>query len=365
MVSQDPERRARTPVVHRQRRPAPVGRRAGHTSLVHPQLRALADTRLGVFTSQEALAVGYRVEDVRAELGSRRWVRLRKGVYIAADDVATADPRHRHLVDCLAVLLCLGSGPVLSHASAARLHGLIVPRSEPLEVRVTAVDQWRRGRGYRVARAALPEDDVLPWLAFRTTSVARTMVDCAREWSLTDSVIAFDAALHALTVDRGELHRAVLAGTHRVGIADAARALGLADGRAESPLETRGRLALLAAGLPRPELQVEIHDDDGFIGRVDAWYADAAVAVEFDGRVKYLDPRDGAASGEVLWKEKRREDRMRDTGVRFVRVGNDDLGPEWTRKASRIRSLLSAPYVGERRFRTVLSAEPGRESDVA
>jgi hypothetical protein len=239
-----------------------------------------------------------------------------------------------------------------------------VPRAEPQDVRVTAVDQWRRGRGYRVARAALPDDDVRPWLAFGTTSVARTLVDCAREWSLTDSVIAIDAAMQARKVGRAEVHRAVLSGTHRVGIAGAARALALADGRAESPLETRGRLALLWAGLPRPELQVEIHDGAGRIGRVDAWYEDAAVAVEFDGRVKYLDPRD-VSPGEALWKEKRREDRMRDVGVRVVRIVNEDIGAARAQKASRVRSLLASPYVGERRFRTVLTAEPEGTSDAA
>ncbi|WP_198598152.1 hypothetical protein [Blastococcus atacamensis] len=331
---------------------------------MHPQLRALADTRLGVFTSQEALAVGYSVDDVRVELRTRRWTRLRKGVYVSADELR-GDPRLRHMVDCVAVLLSLGPGPVLSHSSAARLHGLIVPRSEPQEVRVTAVDQWRRGRGYRVARAMLAEDDVVPWLQYGATSVARTLVDCAREWALTDSVIAFDAALQGLKIDRAELHRAVLAGRHRVGISGAARALSLSDGRAESPLETRGRLALLSAGLPRPELQVEIHDDAGFVGRVDAWYAEAAVALEFDGRVKYLDPRDGESPGDVLWREKRREDRIRDTGVRVVRVFNEDLGGAWPLKAARIGALLAAPYVGERRFRTVARAEPGSPADAA
>jgi predicted transcriptional regulator of viral defense system len=332
---------------------------------VHPQLRTIAHARLGVFTSKEALAVGYRVEDIRTELSTGRWVRLRKGIYISAADVTTTDARQRHLLDCLAVLLSLDAGPVLSHASAARLHALIIPRNQPHDVRVTATDQWRRGRGYRVARAALPDDDVRPWFAFRTTTVARTLVDCAREWSLTDSVIAIDAAMQELKVDRAEMHSAVLTGSHRVGIAGAARALELSDGRAESPLETRGRLALLSAGLPRPELQVDIHDHAGFIGRVDAWYDGAAIALEFDGRVKYSEPRDGSSSGDVLWKEKRREDRMRDAGVRFVRIVQEDLGAPWRQKAARIRSLLDAPYVGERRFRIVPRTEPVRGSDVA
>ncbi|WP_116449852.1 hypothetical protein [Blastococcus litoris] len=332
---------------------------------MHPELRAAADTRLGVFTSKEAVDVGYRVEDIRAELRSRRWLRLRKGVYATAKDVAGADERQRHLLDCIAVLTSLDAGPVLSHASAARLHELVVPRAEAPEVRVTTTDQWRRGRGYRVARAALPADDVVPWLGYRTTTVARTLVDCAREWSLVDSVIAFDAAIQERKVDRAELQRAVLAGRHRVGIAGAARALNLSDGRAESGLESRGRLAMIFAGLPRPQLQVEIYDDEGFIGRADGWYQDAAVAIEFDGQVKYTDPRYGALPGEVLWNEKRREDRMRDTGIRVVRVVNEDFGATWPRKVARIRSLLATPWVGSRRFRAVPTDERTRTSDAA
>jgi predicted transcriptional regulator of viral defense system len=331
---------------------------------VHPQLSAIAADRLGVFTSQEALRVGYSVEDIRAELRTRRWSRLRKGVYISTDRLVSADIRERHLMDCVAVLLSLGAGPVLSHASAARLHGLIVPRRLSSEVRVTAVDQWRRGRGYRVAQAAMTADETEPWLQFSAMSIPRTLVDCAREWSLTDGVVAIDAALHERKATRAELLRAVLSGTHRVGIAQAARALELSDGRAESPLETRGRLALLASGLPRPALQVEIHDDAGRIGRVDAWYEDAAVAIEFDGQVKYTDPR-YSSPGKVLWEEKRREDRMRAVGVRVVRVVNEDLGSPWPRTAARIGDLLASPYVGRRQFRAVPTDEPGGTSHAA
>jgi predicted transcriptional regulator of viral defense system len=332
---------------------------------VHPLLSAVAANRLGVFTSQEALRLGYRVEDIRAELRTRRWRRLRKGVYIGTDRLVSADSRERHLIDCVAVLLSLGPGPVLSHASAARLHGLILPRGHSSEVRVTAVDQWRRGRGYRVAQAAMTADETEPWLEFGAMSVPRTVVDCAREWSLTDGVVAMDAALQEQKVTRAQLVRAVLGGTHRVGIAQAARALHLSDGRAESPLETRGRLAMLAAGLPRPELQVDISDAAGFIGRVDAWYEDAAVAVEFDGQVKYTDPQRDSSPGKVLWKEKRREDRMRAVGVRVVRVANEDLGAPWPQVAARIGGLLAAPYIAPRSFRAVRTDEPGGASDAA
>jgi hypothetical protein len=215
-----------------------------------------------------------------------------------------------------------------------------------------------------VAQASISIDETEPWLLFGATSVARTLVDCAREWSLTDGVVAIDAAIHARKTTRGEMLRAVLAGTHRPGLAQAARAVNLSDGRAESPLETRGRLAMRASGLPRPELQVEIHGPGGFIGRVDAWYADAALAIEFDGQVKYTDPRHASSPGKVLWDEKRREDAMRALGVRFVRVVNEDLGAPWPGTAARIGGLLAAPYVGVRRFRAIPTDEPGA-SDAA
>jgi hypothetical protein len=185
------------------------------------------------------------------------------------------------------------------------------------------------------------------------------LVDCAREWPLTDAVIAMDAALFARSLSRHDLVDAVHAARHRVGVGSAARALDLADGRAESPLETRGRLALLAGGLPAPELQVELHDDRGFAARVDAWYDDAAVAIEFDGRIKYTEPRGGRSPAQVLWDEKRREDRVRALDVRFVRIADADMGVRWPAVLARLASLLAAPMTGPRRFRVVRRPEPG------
>jgi predicted transcriptional regulator of viral defense system len=328
-------------------------------------LQSVAALRLGVFTSQEALTAGYSVDDIKAALRSGRWLRLRKGVYTTRDRLAAADDRERHLLDCVAVLLCLEPGPVLSHSSGARLHGLSVPRGETPDVRVTSVDQWRRGRGYRVARAALPPGDVVPWSTFRTTTVARTLVDCGREWSQLHAVVAMDAALNDGLVRRAELQEAVHSARHRTGASAAARALGLSDGRAESPLETEGRLALLAAGLPAPELQVELHDARGFVARVDAWYDDAALALEFDGRVKYQDPRDDRSPGDVLWEEKRREDRARALDVRFVRIAKVDLGGRWPGVAAGITRLLATPFAGPRRFTVVRRPEPGVDADAA
>ncbi|MGY1699582.1 hypothetical protein [Geodermatophilus sp. SYSU D00766] len=332
---------------------------------MHPDLERIASARLGVFTAQEALRAGYRPDEIRTELSRGRWCWLRRGVYIRAADleVATRDAR-RHVVDCTAVLVSLRPGPVVSHASAARVHRLVVPRGVADVVRLTDVAQWRRGRGYVVRRASLPPGDVGDLASFGVTTPARTLVDCAREWDLVDSVVALDAALRDGLVTRHEVRAAVLRATHWVGIGNAARALGLADGRAESPLETRGRLALLGVGLPTPELQVELHGPRGLVARVDAWYEDAAVAIEFDGRVKYVDPIDGRHPGEVLWREKRREDAIRELGVRVVRLAQDDVVPSRrVELARRIAPLLAAAPAGPRRFSVVRRPE-GSAADV-
>ena len=254
-------------------------------------------------------------------------------------DAAARGPEARHRLDCAAVLSCLGGRPALSHASAARLSGLLVPGSIGSDV-VSLTDevQWRTGRGYTVMRAKLPSDDVLVEEPFRLTGPARTLVDCAREWSLEDAVVAMDAALFGELLTDAELRAAVLRQTHWNGIGGAARAAGLANGRAESPLETLGRLRIIGSGLPLPELQMDLHGPRGFLGRVDAWYGDAAVAVEFDGRVKYDDPYRGRTAADVLWDEKLREDEIRDCGVRMVRVVPATLRGDWP---SRLRELLA------------------------
>ena len=128
------------------------------------------------------------------------------------------------------------------------------------------------------------------------------------------------------------------------------RAVALADGRAESPLETRGRLRIVGAGLPRPELQVEIRTGGRLVGVVDAWFDEAAVAVEFDGRVKYTDPWRGRSPERVLWDEKRREDELRALDIRVVRIADADLGARWPRVEARLRRLLARPGPAGRRF---------------
>jgi len=205
-----------------------------------------------------------------------------------------------------------------------------------------------------MSRAALEPGDVWRAGPVRVTSAPRTLVDCAREWELEDAVVAMDSALLAGRASVEELHIAAAKAQGWPGASRAARAAGFADGRAESPLETRGRLRILGAGLPAPELQVEIRTGTRRVGVVDAWFAEAAVAVEFDGRIKYTDPWRGRSPERVLWEEKRREDELRALDIRVVRIVDEDLGARWPAVERRLRTLLATAGPADRRFTAVV-----------
>jgi hypothetical protein len=129
----------------------------------------------------------------------------------------------------------------------------------------------------------------------------------------------------------------------RAGVERARRAVRLADQRSESPGESWSAVVIDDLDLPAPERQHEIRARDGMVGRSDFWWADARVVGEFDGRVKYgrANPA-GRAPEDVLWAEKRREDRIRATAVTVVRWTSAELS-----NPSRLMRML-APALGAR-----------------
>ena len=319
---------------------------------MHPLLRARADQGLGLFTASDALRAGYERPEIRSLLRSGRWVRLRRGIYTTAGDLAGHEQAgRRHQLECLAVLMTLDRPTAaLSHRTAARLWGLPASRRPGAVVRLINPDHNRQGKGFTVTRAPLDPGDVSVRGPFRLTTPSRTLVDVAREEPLEGAVVAMDAAVLAGRVTPEQLRVAAARARRWRGGPRAERAVSLADGRAESPLETRGRLRMVGAGLPTPELQVEIRAGGRLVGVVDAWFEEAAVAVEFDGRIKYTDPWRDRTPEQVLWEEKRREDELRALDIAVVRIADVDLGPAWPRTEDILRRLLARPAPVGRRF---------------
>ncbi|WP_411969450.1 type IV toxin-antitoxin system AbiEi family antitoxin domain-containing protein [Geodermatophilus sp. YIM 151500] len=251
-------------------------RRAADTlATVHPLLRAAAERQAGLFTSADARRAGHGHDEIRALCSAGTWVRLRRGVFTTAELAATPAGRS-HATACLAVQLSLDRPTaVISHGSAARLHGWPVWTGLDRTVRLTDPAQWRSRPGYRMACAPLPPEHVWERGPYRLTSAARTLVDCAREWPLEDAVVAMDAALLAGATTSAGLRQVATSQQSWRGATQARRAVDLADGRAESPLETLGRLRLVGAELAPDELQVEIRAEGKVVAVVDAWYEES------------------------------------------------------------------------------------------
>ncbi len=151
------------------------------------------------------------------------------------------------------------------------------------------------------------------------TTVARSIVDVARERGHDVALVAADAAVRTELVTARELDDAFSRQRGWPGRSAAAQALALVDPDAESPLETLSRLRMGECALPKPTLQQEIGDEYGSpLGRVDFYWDEFGVVGEADGEMKY----DSLAA---VTAEKRRQSRLLETGLIVVRWQWQDL----------------------------------------
>ena len=322
--------------------------------------------RLGVIATAGLTAVGVSKNEIAGAVRRGSWVRLRPGVLVTAADLAEVERTGRRPgLDALAVTTALDRpSAVLSGATAAWVWGLPRPRSARAGVELTDPHRWRRGAGWLMTRASLPDGEVTVRGGYRLTTAARTLVDVARSWPEVDAVAAIDAALLRRLTTPDELTAVLDRQAYVPGIPRSVRAVALADGRAESWLETAGRLTFAALGLPAFVPQVELRVDGRLVKVVDGWYPEAALAVEFDGQVKYRRPAYGRTPTEELWREKRDEDLLRSLGVRFVRVAAGDLaGGRRGTLQQRVQRSLAEPVPVARRFQAVPRAQGRPRTD--
>ncbi|HEV1992141.1 MAG TPA: DUF559 domain-containing protein, partial [Candidatus Dormibacteraeota bacterium] len=200
--------------------------------------------------------------------GLYRWVGLKDGPQLLLSAVARRLP----------------PGAAFSGSTAAWLHGLDVEPCNPIEVTIPDLIGSRRRAGASVSRTALAGEEIVLRSGLPTTSALRTVVDLGGKDPLTAGVVAADQFLHAGLVTIGELRAYVASHPGAKGIGRLRRVVDLAEPKAESPMETRLRMLLVLARLPRPEIQVSIYDKKGrFLGRPDLLYRNQCLAIEYDG----------------------------------------------------------------------------------
>lgn len=290
----------------------------------------------GVFLRSEAIGMGYDDAAIKQSLRAGIIVRVRHGCYCFADVWKLASPEQRHLILARAVARTTPGNIAFSHTTALLLHGVEVWGADLSRVDVTRLDtgaaRLQRDVHHHVGK--LTENDVTDVGGLIVTTPQRAVLEAGCWLSAEKGLVIADSALHLGLCTPDDLARVFDVLNHWRGSQPLHVVLRLADGRRESPGESRGAYLFWRYGLPRPIFQYEVYDETGtLIATVDFGWPEHGVLGEFDGKVKYgrlLKP--GQDPGEVVFQEKRREDLLREaTGATMRRIVWDDYDhPRYT-----------------------------------
>jgi hypothetical protein len=245
------------------------------------------------------------------QLRGQSWRRLFPDVYVHRNQPVTHAMRARVAAS---VLL---PGAVVSGRSAAVLWGVDLAQAEDdVEVTMPPGSHPVRICGLRVRRAALAVELVRRRDGVRVTSAEATAVRLSGCLPLDDAVVAVDQLIATGAVDLEQI-RELAASARGAGSARARAVSALADGRAESPQETRLRLLMGRSSLPPPVAQYRVIHRGSEVARVDFAWPDKKIAVEYDGLWH-------AEEGQFA-KDRRRLNRLREAGWTVVFVTAADL----------------------------------------
>lgn len=246
------------------------------------------------FRGSDAIAAGLVTA---GELRGRRFERLFPDTYVSARSTSPDLMLRSHA----AYRYVAGRGVVSGYSSAEVLGASCGPEDAPADVTILEGGQ-RAHRGLLVHRTSLAPGEIGEVLTLRratrlretpevrplrgvwTTTPLRTAFDLARRLDLVEGVVAVDrlANVYAFSPDlllNFLVHYPGLRGNDRV-----CDVLTYADRRSGSPMETRLRMLLVLAGLPRPQAQWPVQDEHTrTVVWLDLAYPDRMVAIEYEG----------------------------------------------------------------------------------
>ena len=281
------------------------------------EIELLAASRHGVFSTAEARSLGHDGRSIARMVHKQLWVRIRRGYFTLAAVWAGADLRQRHLLSARAAVRSQAGPVALIGSTGAVAHGLEIWQPKLMPITLVRLDGRTGGTEYGVTHLELPaampppqrlDDD------FLCAPPAWTALTAMLDYPLEGMVVIADSAQQHKLTNKTELTELAESWQRRRDTRALRVAVRLSDGRAANGGETLGRIVVFwRHGLPRPELQFRIDGPRGQLAFTDYVWEDYRVVGEFDGKRKYLrDVDPGTVSevdpGEVVWREKQRED---------------------------------------------------------
>jgi very-short-patch-repair endonuclease len=280
--------------------------------------------KAGPFTRAEARGLGVS----RGQLRGARYRRLGSGVY------RWVGLKENPQLILAALAKRLPPGAAFSGRTAVWLHGLDMELCNPIEVTMPEPTGSSRLAGAAVSRTRIARNEIVRRRGLSTTGALRTVVDLGGRDPLTEAVVVADLFLHAGLVSVDELRDYVAEHRGRKGVARLRRVVDQAEPKAESAMESRLRMLLALARLPRPELQVSVHDNEcRFLGRPDLLYSRQRLAIEFDG----------GNHRDRLVDDNRRQNGLVGAGFRLLRFTSADVYGNPEGVASQVRQALAQP----------------------
>jgi len=171
----------------------------------------------------------------------------------------------------------LPASAVFVGRTAAWVHRLDVQPANPVQVAVADLES-REGLEVRQSDVGGETEEIR---GVRVSTLKRTLLDLCAWLPAVEALVVLDMAIPRTGTEQMRKYADSVNG--RAG-ASRLRQLAQVAAPAESPMETRLRWLLIKAGLPLPEVQVDLYDDAGqFVGRADLYYPAAHLVIEFDG----------------------------------------------------------------------------------